>query len=143
MSGFRLASPWWLLLLAILPLLWRGRDARERRPAVRFPSLDVLRGVARGDDRLRRLVLGGLRTTVVVLIAFAMARPQAGSAATAVHREGVDVVLSVDVSGSMLAEDFELPSGRHRLAVQRLDDRQERVIEVRSGESQVIEFFFP
>src|SRR5204862_3034055 len=46
------------------------------------------------------------------LIAFAMARPQAGSAATAVHREGVDVVLAVDLSGSMLAEDFELDTGR-------------------------------
>src|SRR4029453_6246931 len=66
----------------------------------------------RGDDRLRRLVLGALRSAVVVLIAFAMARPQAGSAATAVHREGVAVVLAVDVSGSMLAEDFELAGGR-------------------------------
>src|SRR4029453_1804820 len=66
----------------------------------------------RGDDRLRRLVLGALRSAVVVLIAFAMARPQAGSAATVVHREGVDVVLAVAVSGSMLAEDFELPEGR-------------------------------
>jgi Ca-activated chloride channel family protein len=112
MTGFRLASPWWLLLVALVPLLWRARDARARQPAVRFPSLDVLRSVARGDDRLRRLVLGALRSGVVVLIAFAMARPQAGSAATAVHREGVDVVLAVDVSGSMLAEDFELPSGR-------------------------------
>src|SRR6185436_8779816 len=32
--------------------------------------------------------------------------------ATQIHREGVDVVLAVDISGSMLAEDFELPSGR-------------------------------
>ena len=111
MTGLRLASPWWLVLLAVVPLLWRTRDARERRPAVRFPSFDVLRAVARRDDR-RRLVLGALRSAVVVLIALAMARPQAGSAATAVHREGVDVVVAVDVSGSMLAEDFELPSGR-------------------------------
>ena len=112
MTAFRLASPWWLLLLALLPLLWRVRDRREARPAVRFPTLDVLRAVARHGDRRRQMILGALRTAVVVLVAFAMARPQAGSAATQVHREGVDVVLAVDVSGSMLAEDFELSGTR-------------------------------
>jgi Ca-activated chloride channel family protein len=110
--SWRLASPWWLLLIGVLPLLWRSLDARARRPAVRFPTLAVLQAVSRGGDRRRRLVLGALRSAVVVLVAFAMARPQAGSAATQVHREGVDVVLAVDVSGSMLAEDFELPNGR-------------------------------
>ena len=110
--SFRFASPWWLLLLAVLPLLWRARDARRRRPAVRFPTLASLRGVAPAGERRRRVVLGFLRSLVVTLVAIAMARPQAGSAETQVHREGVDVVLSVDVSGSMLAEDFQLPSGR-------------------------------
>ena len=42
----------------------------------------------------------------------ALARPQAGTATIKVHREGVDVVLAVDVSGSMLSEDFTLASGR-------------------------------
>jgi Ca-activated chloride channel family protein len=106
----RLASPWWLLLLAVLPLLWR--DAERRRAAVRFPTFASLRGLAPTGARRRRLVLGALRSLVLALVAVAMARPQAGSAATQVHREGVDVVLAVDVSGSMLAEDFELPSGR-------------------------------
>ncbi|MGH7894671.1 MAG: vWA domain-containing protein, partial [Candidatus Binatia bacterium] len=46
------------------------------------------------------------------LVVLALARPQAGSSETRVHREGVDVVLAVDVSGSMLAEDFTLGSGR-------------------------------
>jgi Ca-activated chloride channel family protein len=42
----------------------------------------------------------------------ALARPQAGTAETQIHREGVDVVLAVDVSGSMLAEDFKLEDER-------------------------------
>ena len=109
---FRFASPWWFLLLALLPILWRARDARGRQPAIRFPTFAVLRSVAPSGDRRRRLVLGCLRSLVVVLVAFAMARPQTGSAATQIHREGVDVVLAVDISGSMLAEDFEPPSGR-------------------------------
>jgi Ca-activated chloride channel family protein len=47
-----------------------------------------------------------------VLVAVALARPQAGTAATKIHREGVDVVLAVDVSGSMLAEDFTVAGRR-------------------------------
>src|SRR5262249_17896406 len=75
-------------------------------------TLDVLRAVAPAGDRTRRLVLGALRSTIVVLVALALARPQAGSAATKLHREGVDVVLAVDVSGSMLSEDFTLGQER-------------------------------
>jgi Ca-activated chloride channel family protein len=109
--SLRLASPWWLLLLAVLPLVWRTHAA-GRAPAVRFPTFAVLRPIAATGARRRRRVLAGLRTLVVVLLALAMTRPQAGSAATRIHREGVDVVIAVDVSGSMLAEDFTLASGR-------------------------------
>ena len=109
---FRFASPWWLLLLAVVPLLWRAHRPTHRRAAVRFPTLATLRAVAPSGGRTRRLVLGTLRTLVVVLCAIALARPQAGSAATEVHHEGVDVVLAVDISGSMLTEDFELDTGR-------------------------------
>jgi Ca-activated chloride channel family protein len=108
----RLASPWWLLLLALVPLLWRTTRRPNRRAALRYPSLAVLRAVSPAGASRRRLVLLALRSTVVVLAAFAMARPQAGSAATRLHREGVDVVLAVDVSGSMLSEDFTLGSKR-------------------------------
>ena len=108
----RFASPWWLLVLGVLPILWRATERPDRRVAVRFPTLDVLRAVAPAGDRVRRLVLGALRSTIVVLVALALARPQAGSAATKLHREGVDVVLAVDVSGSMLSEDFTLGQER-------------------------------
>jgi len=108
----RLANPWWLLLLALLPLLWTAGRRRDRRAAVRYPSLAVLRAVAPAGSGRRRLVLGLLRSAVVVLIALAMARPQVGNAAAKVHHEGVDVVLAVDVSGSMLAEDFTLGNER-------------------------------
>jgi len=108
----RLASPWWLLLLALVPLLWRTTRRPNRRAALRYPSLAVLRAVSPAGASRQRLVLLALRSAVVVLAAFAMARPQAGSAATRLHREGVDVVLAVDVSGSMLSEDFTLGSKR-------------------------------
>jgi Ca-activated chloride channel family protein len=107
----RLASPWWLLLLVLVPaaLAWRRR---ARDAAIRYPTLATLRAVAPAGAARRRALLAVLRAAALALVALAMARPQAGTAETRVHREGVDVVLAVDVSGSMLAEDFSLPSGR-------------------------------
>jgi Ca-activated chloride channel family protein len=108
----RLADPWLLLLLGtLLLLLPRGRRA-AREATVRYPSLDVLRAVAPGGAGTRRALLGLLRAVVLGLAVVALARPQLGTAETTVHREGVDVVLAVDVSGSMLAEDFTIDGKR-------------------------------
>lgn len=112
----RLAAPWWLLALVLLPLLlaWRRRPARA---AVRYPSLAVLRAVAPAGGGRRRWLLGALRVLVLACLVFALARPQRGNEETRVRREGVDIVLAVDVSGSMLAEDFTLEGARaNRLA---------------------------
>lgn len=107
-----LADPWWLLGLAAIPLALRAARRPARRAAVRFPSLGILRTVAPRDAGSRRAVLLGLRAVALAAIAIALARPQAGSAATKIHREGVDVMLAVDVSSSMLAEDFTLGGER-------------------------------
>ncbi len=108
----RLADPWLLLLLGLLPFLLPLGGRAERRAALRYPTLDVLRAVAPAGAARRRALLGALRAVALVLVVLALARPQLGSAASKVHREGVDVVLAVDVSGSMLAEDFTLQSAR-------------------------------
>jgi Ca-activated chloride channel family protein len=108
----RLASPWLLLLLALLPAVWWRSRRDGRSAAVRYPTLATLRIVAPGGAGRRRAILGVLRLVAVALGVVALARPQAGSSATRVHREGVDVVLAVDLSGSMLAEDFTLGNAR-------------------------------
>jgi Ca-activated chloride channel family protein len=112
----RLADPWWLLALLVMPLLWTA--GRRRDVAVRFPSLAALQAVAPGGAGGRRWILSVLRSVTLGLVVLALARPQLGREATRVHREGVDIMLAVDVSGSMLAEDFELEGQRaSRLAV--------------------------
>src|SRR2546427_1612046 len=115
-SAVRLASPWCLALLALVALvlpffLPRTRRA-SRRAAVRFPTLATLRAVAPGGAAHRRAILGVLRVVALVLLVLALARPQAGSATTKLHREGVDAMLALDLSGSMLAEGFTLASAR-------------------------------
>ncbi len=106
----RLADPWFLVLLLLLPLVLGRRGRRD--VALRYPSLAVLRAIAPAGAGARRVVLGVLRAAAMALLVVALARPQLGSAETRVHREGVDVVLAVDISGSMLAEDFTLGSER-------------------------------
>jgi Ca-activated chloride channel homolog len=108
----RLASPWWLLLLGLLPLVLRWSRRRERQATLRYPTLAILRAVAPGGAGQRRAILTVLRAGTLVLITLALARPQLGKALTRVHREGVDVVLALDLSGSMLAEDFTLGNQR-------------------------------
>ncbi len=107
----RLASPWFLVLVLLIPLVLRARG-RGRDAAVRYPSLATLRAVAPAGAGRRRAVLVALRALALGLIAVALARPQLGNTETRIHREGVDVVLAVDVSGSMLAEDFTLGNAR-------------------------------
>lgn len=108
----RLASPWFLLLLGLLPMAIRWGLRPEHRVALRYPTLEVVRTAAPAGTARRRMILAALRTAALVLVVLALARPQLGSTTTRLHREGVDVVLAVDVSGTMLAEDFALADGR-------------------------------
>ncbi|MFN8543573.1 MAG: VWA domain-containing protein [Candidatus Binatia bacterium] len=108
----RLADPWLLLALPLIPLVLARAVRADRRAALRYPSFATLRAVAPAGAGRRRLVLGALRGVALVLLVGALARPQVGTASAKLHREGVDIVLAVDVSGSMLAEDFELRGER-------------------------------
>jgi Ca-activated chloride channel family protein len=94
------------VLLALVPLVLAGRVRRRRSAAVRYPTLSALRAVAPAGAGRRRAILTLLRAATLVLVVLALARPQAGTASAKLRREGIDIMLSVDVSGSMLAEDF-------------------------------------
>jgi Ca-activated chloride channel family protein len=107
----QLHDPWALLLLALLPLLARRRR-RAATPALPYPMVDAVRAVGPGRRARWRWLLPALRLAAVALLILAAARPQLGRAATQVRSEGIDIMLAVDVSSSMLAEDFQLESGR-------------------------------
>jgi Ca-activated chloride channel homolog len=107
----RLHDPWALALILIVPLLvWLHRRTR-REAAVRFPSLGLIRGIPYAGARRWRWVLHALRAMALGLLILALARPQRGKAESQFRGEGIDIMLAVDVSGSMLSEDFTLPSG--------------------------------
>lgn len=114
----------WLFLLAALPLaLWlRLRLRRRERTAVRFSSLGLVEGLPRSwGARVRSPLLAGLRLVGLALAIVALARPQAGHSEEELLTRGIDIVVVVDHSGSMAAEDFK-PRNRLHVAKEVVSD---------------------
>jgi Ca-activated chloride channel family protein len=105
---FRFEDPWVLALLALVPLLgWvRTRQARRRSASLRYSAVDTVRAAGTGRTRWAHRVPQALRWTAVVVVIVALARPQTGVTSENVRTEGIDIVVALDVSGSMLAEDL-------------------------------------
>jgi Ca-activated chloride channel family protein len=112
----RFANPALLFLLLVVPLyvFVELRYRRGRRPAVRFPDVAVAKQISGKLVHWKRHLRMAMRALVLTLLVFALARPQAGSGTESVLSEGIDIVLAIDVSGSMKAEDFK---PKNRLAV--------------------------
>lgn len=103
----RWASPWWLIALALVPLiLWRY-GARRSRATVRFASpMQIAEAGGQWATRLSWLP-AALRALAVAAVVLALARPQKGDEKSRVFNEGIAIQMVVDVSSSMLTPDFE------------------------------------
>jgi Ca-activated chloride channel family protein len=102
------ARPELLLLLLAIPLLAFLRGKRGATAAVTYSSTRLLQElgkitVSRAGRFLRALLFGALAMFVV-----ALARPQLGKSLTEVEASGIDIMLVLDVSGSMLTKDFTI-----------------------------------
>jgi len=111
----RFAHPYILPLgLVLLAAAWWWRRRRSAPAAYRFPSASLVGELPRGWRAKIRAAAGALRYISLAALVIAAARPQAGSAEVKVVGEGIDIVLAIDASGSMKAEDF---APRNRLQV--------------------------
>jgi Ca-activated chloride channel family protein len=112
----RFADPRVLFLLLLIPLLaWRYlRRRRHGEGSLVIASTISLEGVRPSWTVRARHALFALNLIALTLVVVALARPQKGTEEEEILTEGVDIIVSLDVSGSMAAEDF-LP--RNRLAV--------------------------
>ena len=97
----------WLLLLLpallIIYIVWR----RRQHASLRVPSLLFLRDMRGGLRVYLRHSLFALRLLVLGLIIVALARPQSSSSWSEDRVEGIDIMLTMDISTSMLAMDFQ------------------------------------
>jgi len=106
-SNIHFAKPWFFALFALLPLL----IFYYLRPPFRTQGTLLVSGVkAFGKGRswktMLRHVLFIFRMLSVSCIIIALARPQTGSEQQVTSGEGIDIVFCLDISGSMLAQDF-------------------------------------
>jgi len=108
----RFLQPEWLWLLALLPLvmLWRGR--RGPIAAIEYSDVGLARDLARASrSRIGRWVwLFPILAGVLMIVG--LARPQRDHSRTEVIANGIDIVLGLDVSGSMQALDFAINNRR-------------------------------
>lgn len=101
----------YLLYLLFLPLLLLGlylySELKGRRPAVEVASLQPWAASGRGVLAYLRHLPFALRLCALCLIIVAIARPRSSTEMERVDSEGIDIVLAMDVSTSMLARDFK------------------------------------
>lgn len=101
--------PYYFGLLLLVPVLiwWSWRQRRNTNASFRLTTTNGVHQV-RPSFRIRfRPVLTVLRVIALVCLIVALARPQSSNVTETIDSEGIDIVLAIDVSGSMLAEDFK------------------------------------
>jgi Ca-activated chloride channel homolog len=111
------ANPKFLWLLIIIPpLVWRYlRRVRNGQGSLKFASTMALEGISPSWTVYVRHALFGISILALAFAIVAMARPRKGTQSEEIVTEGVDIVIAMDASGSMAAEDFE-PNNRFYVA---------------------------
>lgn len=114
---YRFADPYFLYILLIIPALIY-LHLRQRKPqsiTLRYSHLGIVKAAAKSRWNLYRHALFALRMLFILFLVLALARPQSGSKEEEVTTEGIDIILALDISSSMLAEDFK-PKNRLEVA---------------------------
>jgi Ca-activated chloride channel family protein len=109
MSNITFANPEVLIVLLLLPALgiWYWYRLRSKESAIRYSTLTPFASITpTRRERLRHIPFV-LRLCVLGLIIVALARPQSTRKVENVHSEGIDIVLALDISSSMLSEDLQ------------------------------------
>jgi Ca-activated chloride channel family protein len=104
----RLAAPWALLLLPLVLMTtwWMARRRSRLDARLTLPASGVKMRLTGSAWQLLERSLPMLRGLILLLIVIGLARPQAGTAVESVSTFGVDIVVALDVSQSMMTEDF-------------------------------------
>ena len=105
--------PYILLLLLLLPLLAWLKGKQGKPPAFVYSSVQLVRGILNVTRTRSGAFLAALRWLILALLIIALAQPRLTKSETKVTASGVDIVVALDMSGSMASEDFEV--GRERL----------------------------
>ena len=106
--GFEFANPnYFLLLVLLVPMiLWYIFREKKSHADLQFSSLKVFKTIKHTGRLWLRHVLFALQVLAILFLVVALARPQSSNSWETYTSEGIDIVLALDISGSMLARDF-------------------------------------
>jgi len=105
-------DPWILFLIPFILAAFFYLSRRLRPASVKFSSFDIIGNPKLSIKLIAIKVMLWLRLAAIVLFLIALARPSSPIENAKVEAEGIDIVLAIDCSGSMLAEDFRLNNKR-------------------------------
>lgn len=116
--------------VVILAMLYFGlRKKRAQSASIRYSDLKIVKRSAKTGRQKFRFLLTVLRVLALAFLAVALARPQSGTESREVTSEGIDIMLALDISGSMRAEDFK-PQNRLYVAKEEI----KRFVEKRTSD---------
>jgi len=101
--------PWLLLLLAIIPMIWWWLNTgfKKKEVYIPLPSLEALQDTNSNWKVWLYKAIPYLKLLVLTLFILALARPRLTLKQQSVNAEGIDIILTMDISSSMLAMDFD------------------------------------
>ena len=102
-------QPYYLLLILILPLLvlWYFKKGQNQEATIRFSNLDLISKSVIRNGKIKNMFFIIGRLFIMLLIIFALARPRLSDTIRESKTEIVDILLVIDQSSSMLAQDFK------------------------------------
>jgi Ca-activated chloride channel family protein len=108
-SGITFAYSWVLYFLSIIPLMiaWYLFRGMKTQSSVKYSSLNIFKDVPSTIREKLRHIPFAVRLIAIGLLIVALARPQSFTSGENVTTEGIDIAMVLDISGSMLAEDFK------------------------------------
>ncbi len=103
------AHPLYFGLLLLIPFMiwWQYRKKKNDNPSIRLTTISGIKEVKPTWRVQLRPAMFWLRVLSLIFLIIALARPQSSSTSESIDSEGIDIVISLDVSGSMLAEDLK------------------------------------
>ncbi len=119
----RFANDQYFILFLLVPLaavFYFSVFKWKKKAMARFGNLDLVKKLSTSVSRKRQIVKATLVVLGILFMAMALVRPQIGTRLEEVKREGVDIIVAVDVSTSMLAEDIKpsrLAKAKHEISM--------------------------
>jgi Ca-activated chloride channel family protein len=109
MTEITFANPLFLWLLVIVPGIVAFYVLRQQKtsPSLQLPGLQPFEKAGNTFRNYLRHILFALRAAAITLLIIVLARPQKTDKFQNVTTEGIDIILAIDISGSMLARDFK------------------------------------